>query len=73
MSGNGGNASGGITARYFAIKRFAVHDGPGVRTAGICRNCRVYPLTHTQTPDRGLSGPVRMGTDRYGILRINGG
>ena len=39
MSGNGENASGSISARYFAIKRFAVHDGPGVRTTLFLKGC----------------------------------
>ena len=39
MSDNGKNAAGGISARYFAIKRFAVHDGPGVRTTLFLKGC----------------------------------
>ena len=31
-----------MTARYFAIKRFAVHDGPGVRTTLFLKGCSLH-------------------------------
>ena len=39
MSGGEKKPSGGMSARYFAIKRFAVHDGPGVRTTLFLKGC----------------------------------
>lgn len=39
MTGGVKNAGVMLTARYIAIKRFAVHDGPGVRTTVFLKGC----------------------------------
>ena len=39
MTSRGENLSGALTARYVDIKRFAVHDGPGVRTTLFLKGC----------------------------------
>lgn len=39
MSGIESPHSGNTQARYFAIKRFAVHDGPGIRTTLFLKGC----------------------------------
>ena len=36
--------SGSASARYFAIKRFAVHDGPGIRTTLFLKGCSLRCL-----------------------------
>ncbi len=39
MTAQGQDRSGALTARYVDIKRFAVHDGPGVRTTLFLKGC----------------------------------
>ena len=56
MAARNENGGGMLTARYFAVKRFAVHDGPGVRTTLFLKGCSLR-CAWCHNPEGIASGP----------------